>query len=66
MVLALVDAERRVRETREYHLELMAAAFLKETGLPASQVELVETRVGDTVRWHFQPLRSTIEIEYAK
>lgn len=39
---------------RAGHLELLAQAFLQETGLNPSQVELVEERKDNKVIWYFR------------
>lgn len=43
-----------ISENRHSHLEEMAVAYLLHTGLMPDEVELVEQRIGDTVRWWYQ------------
>lgn len=40
--------------TRNGNLEMLAAAFLKETGLAASECELVEEHTSTGMRWYFR------------
>ena len=47
--------------TSEY-IEMMAAAYLKETNIPASEVELVQVIEGYKIRWYFQ--KRTDEIKH--
>ena len=47
----LVDSLRMA--SNEY-IEMMAAAYLKETNIPANEVELVQQIDGYKIRWYFQ------------
>ncbi len=49
--------DRVVSASAEY-VEIMAAAYLKETNLPASEVELVQQMDGYKIRWYFQKRES--------
>ena len=40
------------------YIEMMAAAYQKETNLPASEVELVQQMDGYKIRWYFQKRES--------
>lgn len=42
------------RKTRLHYLEMLAAAFILETGLSASECELVEEYRGTTISWRFR------------
>ena len=57
----IYDLARRIMKMQMERLEMLAAAFLKETSLPASEVELVQHPAGLTERIFFfrqrQPLK---------
>ena len=36
------------------YIEMLAAAYLKETDIPASQAELVQVMEGYEIRWYFR------------
>jgi hypothetical protein len=69
--VTLSDAMKRMKEPTLYptygmkeigdrtniYLEFLAAAFLKETGLKASEVELVMQSSMDEVRWFYRKKR---------
>lgn len=43
-----------ITEILAEHLEMYAAAYLKETNIPASEAELVQEMDGLKIRWYFQ------------
>lgn len=45
---------RRVMENQAAHIEMMAAAYLKATGLPPDRVELVQENQGNKIIWYFR------------
>jgi hypothetical protein len=45
----------KILETRSEHLEMFAAAFVKEVGsLEASRYRLVEVQDGNKITWEFE------------
>ncbi len=48
------DLVEKVLRTRAAYIEMLAAAFLKETGLKASESMLVEEKAGNQIRWYFK------------
>jgi hypothetical protein len=46
---------QKVDEVRAKHIELMAAAFCLQTGLPPDECELEQYNDGLTIRWRFVP-----------
>jgi len=57
--LTPMDNLRELSTRSNIYLEFLAGAFLKETGLKASEVELVMQTdpIGYTVRWFFRRRR---------
>lgn len=51
---------RRTAEERTRHLEMMAAAYIKKTGLPPDECELCEQTEGPATRWWFRPKKETL------
>lgn len=46
---------REITETTDRYLEMMAAAYLKETKIPATEVELIQQLSGEgVIRWYFR------------
>jgi Mor family transcriptional regulator len=48
------DYTKKVTEARNYMLEAMAAAFIKETGLKPSEAELVQQMMPNGIRLYFR------------
>jgi len=55
--LMTAKAEEALR-ARYQNIEMLAAAFMTLTKLPADQCELVEQWQGQTLTWHFRPLEA--------
>ena len=57
--LTPMDNLRELSARSNIYLEFLAGAFLKETGLKASEAELVMVTdpIGYTVRWYFRRRR---------
>jgi hypothetical protein len=48
------DFTWKISRERQRHLEMMAAAFLKETKIPPRHVELVQRTEGDKVIFYYR------------
>ena len=62
----LDDLMQRISEmrTRNQHIEMMAAAYIKATGIHPEQVELVQDTDGNAITWRFRRSKDGDAIDY--